>query len=93
MNMQNLAAGTMLGAAVGGTRLLADAVTTQHIDVRDAAAVAVFVGTLVWWMSRKFAKIEDKLDEHAERISNLPCKEVEVVVKKVVKKLKCGDEL
>jgi len=93
MNMQNLATGTLLGAAVGGTRLLADAVTTQHIDVRDAAAVAVFVGTLVYWMSRKFARIEDKLDDHAERIGNLPCKEVEVVVKRVGKKLKCEDEL
>ena len=85
MTMQNLAAGAVLGAAVGGTRLLADAVTTQHIDVRDAAAIAVFVGGLVYWMGRKFAQIEDKLDEHGRRIENLPCKEM-------AKKFGCVEE-
>ena len=89
--MNNALAGIALGGATGSALLAADLVTASSLQLRDALALVVFVAGLVWWMGRKFQRIEDKLDDHSERITKLPCKEVEKVVKKVGNKLQCEE--
>lgn len=73
-DVSNAIAGILVGGATGGAVLLADTVTASNLNLREAAALVVFVSGLIWWMGRKFQRIEDKLDEHGERISKLPCK-------------------
>jgi len=78
MNMNNTISGLALGGLTGATLLLADALTATTLGVRDAVTLVVFVSGLVWWMGRKFQKIEDKLDEHNQRLADLPCGDCEV---------------
>ena len=71
--MNNAIAGIALGGATGGALIAADLVSASNLNLRDALALVVFVAGLVWWMGRKFTKIEDKLDNHTERLKTLPC--------------------
>jgi hypothetical protein len=73
MRMSNLLSGLALGGVTGAVVLMADAVTASTINLRDAAGIIVFISGLVWWMGRKFAAIEAKMEQHHQLLSDLPC--------------------
>ena len=87
--MNNLIAGVAIGTVTGASMMIADVVTTNSINLRDAFAIVGFIVPLVWWMGRKFKGIDDKLNDHTDRLKSLPCKEVKEGLQKVGKKLDC----
>ena len=73
MRMSNLLSGLALGGVTGAVVLVADVASATTLNLRDAAGIIVFVSGLVWWMGRKFASIETKMEEHKQRLADLPC--------------------
>jgi len=76
--MKNLIYGCTIGLLTGGTVMAGDALTNHSVSVQEVVAAVFTVGPLVFWMGRKFQKIEDKLDAHNDWLAKLPCSECEV---------------
>lgn len=54
--------------------LATESATGATLKLGEVATVVVFTSTMALYMGRKFQNIEDKLDEHSERLKNLPCR-------------------
>ena len=71
--MSNTLAGIAIGGATGTALIIADVITAHNIELKDAVGVVVFISGMVWWLGRKFQKIEDKVDACKIRLDVLPC--------------------
>lgn len=72
--MTNIITGAIGG--VGGVMfILAEAVITgkSSVELQDALAVGLFVGGIVWWMSKKFQRIDDTLAQMKDELASRPC--------------------
>lgn len=76
----NMSTSTILsGLGVGGTTTLgiviAEAAITggSMVSLKEAVAVGAFSCGVIWWLGRRFQRIEDTLTEHSRVLNSLPC--------------------
>jgi hypothetical protein len=75
--------------AVSGTA--AGSLVTEHtIDLQTLGAVAAVVLPATWYLSNRYTKIEDRLDELEEKLNTMPCTQARtILVKPEVKLVPC----
>ena len=73
--MQNLMLGTAIGGATGLTFMVGEVIISggTQLGIRDAITIGVFCCGVVMWMSRKFQRIDDRLESVEKSIEELPC--------------------
>jgi len=75
MNMSTALAGLGLGGVTTGAIIFAEVVLagSTQVNLKEAMGIGVVVVGLVWWMGKKFQRIEDKMESFEKRLDNLPC--------------------
>lgn len=62
-----------IGGITAAVLIAVDLITSLSVDIKTAAGIMVFVGSLVWWLGRELQGIKDTLKDHGERLNRLPC--------------------
>jgi hypothetical protein len=75
MNMSTALAGIGLGGFTTGAILFAEVVITgsTQVNLKEAFGVGAVVVGLVWWMGKKFTRLEDSIENIEKRLDSLPC--------------------
>jgi L-cysteine desulfidase len=75
MNMSTTLAGLGLGGVTTGAIIFAEVVLTgaTQVNLKEAFGVGAVVVGLVWWMGKKFTRIEDSIENIENRLKSLPC--------------------
>ena len=72
-NMTSILAGFKIGTATGCTLAVSTFIENGAVSIPVAVTVTMFVGTCVWWTSKRFQRIDDQLEHLRDRLQNLPC--------------------
>jgi hypothetical protein len=72
--MSNLFASLAIATATSGTFCATSILTSDAaIPLKDALGLLAFVAGLVWWLSRRFQNIDDRLKTIERNLDNRPC--------------------
>lgn len=70
--MQEVWAAIKVGGGTTAAMLAAAGIEGQSISIPVAAAVMVFVGSLMWYLSAKFQRVDDRLQNIERALKNCP---------------------
>lgn len=73
--MEAIAAGVKIGIATGTALFATGALDDGSVSLRAAVGCGVFVAGCIWWLAKKFQRIDDKLEYMHRRMDGLPCGE------------------
>lgn len=62
----------LVGAAVAGLTV-GDAIESHSVSLGTVGAVAGIILPAVWWLSRKFTSLDDRLAGLENKLGDLPC--------------------
>ena len=70
--MHELWAAGKIGAATSWTMWAVGNIEGQNISITVAAGVCVFVSSLIWWLSAKFQRVDDRLSNIERALQHCP---------------------
>ena len=75
MNMSTALAGLGIGGGTTAAIIFAEVIITgaTQVNLKEAFGVGAVVVGLVWWMGKKFQRLEDKIENIEDRLQSLPC--------------------
>jgi hypothetical protein len=72
MNMIDGFVGITVGTATTVGMLAAASLDGSTISIEAAVGVVIFISSLVWWMSSKFQRMDDRLSNIERSLENCP---------------------